>query len=180
MLKVLFFFFILLPTAAAGAQGIVDEQKGMTYSLQEIIAIALERKSHSLLKGKGSSSKRRGSARSASAYPNPTVSVQSGRGSIRDPSANTSITERYVTLSQPLEWPGTRHAQQQATRAGVEGARAGLDEVRLNVIAQIKKGFFRVTPCGARSQTLARESSNRESTQQGRPSPCEGRRSPSL
>ena len=74
--------------------------------------------------------------------------------------ANTSITERYVTLSQPLEWPGTRHAQQQATRAGVEGARAGLDEVRLNVIAQIKKGFFELL-LAEREAKLSQEESSK-------------------
>ena len=126
-----------------------------TFTLQEILSIALE---HNPLisEGQGLVEQKEGTAQTASAYPNPTISVQSGRGSIRDPSMNTSITERYVTLSQPLEWPGTRSAQQQAAQASVQSAQAGLAETKLNVTAQIKKGFFDLL-FSERELELARE-----------------------
>ena len=111
------------------------------FTLQEILSIAL---AHNPLvaEGQGIVEQKEGIIQTASAYPNPTISIQSGRGAIRDPSMSTSIIERYVTLSQPLEWPGTRDARQQSAQASVESAQAELAETRLNVIAQIKKGFY--------------------------------------
>ncbi len=112
-----------------------------TFTLDEILSIAL---AHNPLLAERQSivKQKEGNAQTTSAYPNPTISVQSGRGSIRDPSMGTSITERYVTLSQPLEWPGKRNAQQRAAQASVQSAQAGLAEAELNTVAQVKKGFF--------------------------------------
>ena len=143
MTKILIVFLIMsgLPTALAEAEVDTSNNETTTFSLQEILSIALKQ-NPLLAEGQSIVEQKEGNALAASAYPNPTVSVQAGRGSVRDPSMGTSITERYVTLSQPLEWPGTRHAQQQAAQASVKSAEAGLAEAQLNVVAEIKKGFF--------------------------------------
>lgn len=111
-----------------------------SYSLQDILAMAL--KNNPLVtEREGFIEQKEGTKLSASAYPNPTLSFQSGRGTVRDPSGIT-LTERYVTLSQPLEWPGKRAARQQAAQAGVEGALASKEEATLNLIAATKQAFY--------------------------------------
>ena len=112
-----------------------------TFLLQDILAIALE-KNPLVTESEGFIEQKEGKKLSASAYPNPTLTFQSGRGTVKDPSVGISITERYVTLSQPLEWPGTRAARQQAAQAGVDGAMASREEVKLNLIAATKQAFY--------------------------------------
>lgn len=111
-----------------------------SYRLQDILAMALEN-NPLVTEREGFIEQKEGTKLSASAYPNPTLSFQSGRGTVRDPSGIT-LTERYVTLSQPLEWPGKRAARQQAAQAGVEGALASKEEAKLNLIAATKQAFY--------------------------------------
>ncbi len=138
-------FYLLLMSGAIHA--LADDSVGSTpqntttFTLDGIVAIAL-RQNPVIAEGQSIVEQKEGKVLQAKAYPNPTISFQGGRGSIRDPSMSTSITERYITLSQPLEWPGTRNAQKQATKAGVKSAEAELAETKLNVIAQIKNGFY--------------------------------------
>ncbi|MCA9471900.1 MAG: TolC family protein [Nitrospirales bacterium] len=115
--------------------------KKRALELQDILSIAL---AHNplLVERQSLVEQKEGHALAASAYPNPTLDIQSGRGSLRDPSMGSPIMERYVTLSQPLEWPGTRHAEQRAARASVQSAEAGLAQARLNVTAQVKQAFY--------------------------------------
>lgn len=111
------------------------------YTLQNILDLAVEH--NPLLKEtQGILEQKEGGKLSASAYPNPTLSFQSGRGTVRDPSVGISITERYITFSQPFEWPGKRAAHQQAAQAGVAGALSLMEEARLNLIAQTKHAFY--------------------------------------
>ena len=84
---------------------------------------------------------REGDKISASAYPNPTLWIQSGRGTVREPTGPT-LTERYATLYQPIEWPGKRAARQQAAQAGLDGALASKEEAKLNLIAATKQAFY--------------------------------------
>lgn len=78
----------------------------------------------------------------AGAYLNPTVTGSAGRGAIRDPSTGVSITERSITVEQPLEWLGKRAARQRAADAGLAGALAGMDETKVMVMADVKGAFF--------------------------------------
>jgi outer membrane protein, heavy metal efflux system len=111
-----------------------------SYSLPEILAMALEN-NPLVLEREGFIEQKEGTKLSAFAFPNPTLSFQSGRGIVRDPTG-PSLTERLVTLSQPLEWPGTRDARQQAAQAGVDGALASREEAKLNLIAATKQAFY--------------------------------------
>ena len=145
MLKLIsvLYLLVLSGTTNAFAETPVDSPNHFTplFTLDEILSIGLQ---HNPILAEGHSliEQREGKAVQAATYPNPTISLQGGRGSVRDPSMGTSITERYITLRQPLEWPGTRSARQQGAYAGLKSAEAELAETRLNVTAQIKHGFF--------------------------------------
>ena len=112
-----------------------------TYSLDNIVALAIER-SPTLAGAEGFVRQSHGQQIAAGAYPNPSLSGTAGRGAIRDPSTGIRITERTVTLEQPIEWMGKRQARQEAADAGVAGASAALDETRLTLIAEVKVAFY--------------------------------------
>src|SRR5207247_8623339 len=61
---------------------------------------------------------------------------------IRGPSNGIRISERGVTVHQTGEWPGMRAARQDAAAAGLAGATIGLDEAKLNLIAEVKQAFY--------------------------------------
>lgn len=113
------------------------------FSMGEIITLALER-NPAMAGAEGYIRQSRGQQVAAGAYLNPSISGTAGRGSIRDPSNGVKITERTVTVEQPLEWSGKRRARQQVAEAGVAGASAAMDETRLNLIADAKVAFYHV------------------------------------
>jgi len=127
--------------SASAADVSISQAAVQTFSLDDILALALE-KNPLVTESEGVIEQKEGKKLSASAYPNPTLTFQSGRGTVKDPSVGISITERYVTLSQPLEWPGTRAARQQAAQAEVDSAMASREEARLNLIAATKQAFY--------------------------------------
>lgn len=119
------------------------------YTLEGIVQLALEH--NPVVAGaQGIIDQQRGHQAAAGAYPNPTVSGNSGRGEIRDVGraairdslAKESLTEYNATIGQPVEWPGMRAARQRAADAGVATANAGLSEARLNLVAQVKVAFY--------------------------------------
>jgi len=121
----------------------VASEPNAAYTLNTVIDLALER--NPIMAGaQGSMRQSRGQQVAAGAYLNPSISGSAGRGSIRDPSTGVTITERMVTVQQPLEWQGKRRARQQAADAGVAGASAAMEEARLHVIAEAKVAFYRV------------------------------------
>ena len=121
----------------------VASEPNSAYTLNAVIELALER--NPIMAGaQGYMRQSRGQQVAAGAYPNPSISGSAGRGSIRDPSTGVTITERTVTVEQPLEWQGKRRARQQAADAGVAGASAAMEEARLNVIAEVKVAFYQL------------------------------------
>jgi len=126
--------------AISGTQAFAEETKPRSYTLQEIITLTLTN-NPIIERGKGLIDEKAGEELSAHAYPNPSFSVQSGYGKVRDP-RGISLIERYFTLSQPLEWPGTRAARQEAAEAGVSTAQASFDAMQLNVKARVKRAFY--------------------------------------
>lgn len=113
------------------------------YSLNTIIELALEH-SPTITGAKASIEQSRGQQVVAGAYLNPSVSGTAGRGAIRDPSTGVSITERTITVEQPLEWLGKRAARQRAADAGVAGALAGMEDTKVMVISEVKGAFFQL------------------------------------
>jgi len=125
------------------------------YSLNTIIELAFER-SPIITGAKASIEQSRGQQVTAGAYLNPSVSGTAGRGAIRDPSTGVSVTERTITVEQPLEWLGKRAARQRAADAGVAGALAGMEDIKVMVIAEVKGAFFQLLLAQQDAQ-LARE-----------------------
>lgn len=145
MLVSIFLIFVLTGSVsasyAASTEIRTEEPTLPTYELREIIELALER--NPVMAGaEGTVQQSRGQRIAAGAYPDPSITGQSGRGVIMDPSTGTAITEYSVTLGQPLEWPGKRSARRQAAEAGLAGANVGVEEVRLNLIAEVKNAFY--------------------------------------
>ncbi len=125
------------------------ETTTQSYTLQRVIDLALTH--HPTIEfGKGVIDEKQGDQVSAGKYPNPSLGLQSGHGQVLDPTG-PSLIERYVSLSQPLEWPGTRAARQEAASAGVTSAEAGLEVTQLNVKARVKRTFYELLL----AQTLA-------------------------
>jgi cobalt-zinc-cadmium efflux system outer membrane protein len=120
-----------------------SEPNPIIYTLSRVIELALEH-NPAIVGAQGLVRQSRGERLAAEAYPNPSISGSAGPGAIRDPSTGARITERTVTVEQPLEWQAKRRARQQAADAGVAGAGAAFDETRLSVIAEVKVAFYQL------------------------------------
>jgi cobalt-zinc-cadmium efflux system outer membrane protein len=112
-----------------------------TFDLDRIIDLALER-NPAILGAKSVIEQNEGLRTQAGAYPNPTIGGQTGSGKLRDPSTGSGVSEYGMSLHQTVEWPGMRAARQDAAVAGLAGATVGLDEAKLNLIAEVKGLFY--------------------------------------
>ncbi|MBS0151095.1 MAG: TolC family protein [Nitrospira sp.] len=113
------------------------------YTLGQLLQLALQH--NPKMKGAEAVLEQTQSQRvTADAYLNPIITGSVGRGSIRDPRTGISIAERTITVEQPLEWLGKRAARQRAAEAGVGGALAGFDQMKMSVMADVKGAFFRL------------------------------------
>lgn len=126
------------------------------FKLHDVIELALHR-NPTLAAAEGAVEQSQGQRVAAGAYLNPSITGSAGPGAIRDPSTGVSITERTITVEQPLEWPGKRAARQRAADAGLAGALAGMEETQVMVKADVKKAFFQLLFAQHDAQ-LARES----------------------
>jgi cobalt-zinc-cadmium efflux system outer membrane protein len=112
-----------------------------TFDLDRIIDLALER-NPAILSAQSVIEQNEGMRTQAGAYPNPTIGGNTGNAAIRDPSNGDRLTEYGATVYQTVEWPGMRAARQDAAAAGLSGATVGLDEAKLNLIAEVKGLFY--------------------------------------
>ena len=138
---------VLMTVMVAGTSGTLmpsfaqAKEETRTFDLDRIIDLALER--NPMIAGAQSViQQNEGSQIQAGAYPNPTIVAQTADAAIRDPSNGDRITERGVTVNQTVEWPGMRAARQHAADAGLAGATVGLEEAKLNLIAEVKQAFY--------------------------------------
>ncbi|MEO8767554.1 MAG: TolC family protein, partial [Nitrosospira sp.] len=74
----------------------------------------------------------------ASAYPNPQVTVAGGPQHARVPAGLPANYHRQVTVAQTIENPFVRSARIGSAEAGVEASRAGFDQVRADLAAQLR------------------------------------------
>ena len=74
----------------------------------------------------------------AAAYPNPQVSVIGGPQHPRIQAANPATNTRQVTVTQTIENPFVRSARIGSAEAGVEASRAGFNQVRADLAAQLR------------------------------------------
>ncbi|MEI8016272.1 MAG: TolC family protein [Nitrospira sp.] len=138
---------VLMTVMVAGASGalmpsfVQAKEQMPTFELDHIINLALER-NPAIASAQSVIEQNEGLRTQAGAYPNPTVGAQTANAAIRDPSNGDRITEYGMTLHQTVEWPGMRAARQNAAAAGLSGATVGLDEAKLNLIAEVKGLFY--------------------------------------
>ena len=138
---------VLMAVMVVGASGtlipsIVQAKEPMpTFDLDRIIDLALER-NPTIAGAQSVIEQNEGRRTEAGAYPNPTIGAQTANAAIRDPSNGDRLTEYGVTVYQPVEYPGMRAARQDAAAAGLAGATIGLEEAKLNLIAEVKTAFY--------------------------------------
>jgi cobalt-zinc-cadmium efflux system outer membrane protein len=141
--------------AAPFPAGYATELSSPEYTLNQVTQLALQH--NPVMSGaEAVLEQSQGQRVTAGAYLNPTITGSAGRGSIRDPSTGVSITERTITVEQPLEWLGKRAARQRAADAGLAGALAGMDEAKVVLMAEVKAAFFQLLFAQQDAQ-LARE-----------------------
>jgi cobalt-zinc-cadmium efflux system outer membrane protein len=140
-------YVVLMTVMVAGTSGAlipayaeVKEQM-RTFDLDRIIDLALER-NPAILGAQSVIEQNEGRRTQAGAYPNPTVGAQTANGAIRDPSNGDRMIEYGMTLHQTVEWPGMRAARKDAADAGLASATVGLEEAKLNLIAEVKQAFY--------------------------------------
>jgi cobalt-zinc-cadmium efflux system outer membrane protein len=135
--------------------GYATELNSSEYTLNQVVQLALQH--NPAVSGAEAALEQSQSQRvTAGAYLNPTITGSAGRGSIRDPSTGVSVTERTITVEQPLEWLGKRVARQRAADAGLAGALAGMEEAKVVLMAEVKAAFFQLLFAQQDAQ-LARE-----------------------
>jgi len=110
---------ICLPAVAA--------ETATSYSLNELRELA--RSAHPTLESaEAAVAAAAGSLREARAYPNPGLSVTSGRGRPRD--GGDSRSETAIELAQPIELPGARRWRRRLAELGAQGAALDREVVR--------------------------------------------------
>jgi cobalt-zinc-cadmium efflux system outer membrane protein len=135
--------------------GYATELNSSEYTLNQVVQLALQH--NPVMSGaEAALEQSQGQRTTAGAYLNPTITGSAGRGSIRDPSTGVSVTERTITVEQPLEWLGKRAARQRAADAGLAGALAGMEEAKVVLMAEVKAAFFQLLFAQQDAQ-LARE-----------------------
>ena len=123
--------------------GYATELNSGGYTLSQVVQLAIQH--NPVMNGaEAVLEQSQGQRVTAGAYLNPTITGSAGHGSIRDPTTGVSITERTITVEQPLEWLGKRAARQRAADAGVAGALAGMEETTVMVRADVKGAFFQL------------------------------------
>lgn len=134
---------ILLGLVIVAIPGYATELSSSEYTLNQVVQLALQH--NPVMNGaEAVVEQSQGQRVTAGAYLNPTIIGSAGRGSIRDPRTGVSVTERTITVEQPLEWVGKRAARQRAADAGLAGALAGMEETKVMVTAEVKAAFFQL------------------------------------
>jgi cobalt-zinc-cadmium efflux system outer membrane protein len=79
----------------------------------------------------------------ARAFPNPEIEFGAGNSNLLSTPLQTG-RNRMLSVSQPLELYSVRSARQRGAEAGIVSGTALLDDVRLNLYAQVKQSFLEV------------------------------------
>ena len=122
-----------------GAQA---KEQVRTFDLDRIVGLALERNpaiasAQSVIEQNEGSQIKAG--RLSQSYDQP-----QGRRMPRfeTPASESRMMEHDVSVYQTVEWPGMREARKDAADAGLAGATVGLEEAKLNLIAEVKGLFY--------------------------------------
>ena len=140
-------FSVLMTVLVAGANGTPassfaqTKEPVSTFNLDRIVDLALER-NPAIASARSVIEQNEGGQIQAGAYPNPTIGLTTADAALRDPSIGSRMMERGMTVHQTVEWPGMREARKEAAAAGLAGATVGLEEAKLNLIAEVKGLFY--------------------------------------
>jgi len=138
----IWFLVGLLGLCLTGLSHAQDTKNNLrVYTLEEIVRLTLSQ-SPLVKKGQAFIEKKQSQQVMAEAYPNPSLNVQSGYSEFRDSETSISTLERYVTLSQPLEWSPKREARKQAALEGLGGAQKALEETQIHLKATVRQTFY--------------------------------------
>lgn len=141
LLRTLLLAGVLLPVLLTCT--VVLAQENRSYRLDEMIDMALKH-NPALQEAATLIDQGRGIQATAAAYPNPSITGTVGPGRTREALRDIAFFERGVAVSQPVEWPGMRHARQRAAEAALAGSQAAVDATRLNVLADVKIAFYQL------------------------------------
>lgn len=133
----LFSLILVLSTSSVSAQ------KPIKYSIESLQQLGLE--ANGLVQAARSQvGIAESNVISAGALPNPNVTVMAGPQSNRLPPSVTgpSNNQHEVTVSQPIENPFLRSARIGSAKYGVEANEANLDQVRVNLAAQLRVSAY--------------------------------------
>jgi cobalt-zinc-cadmium efflux system outer membrane protein len=132
-------FLIFVIGASFGLRGEAAAEGQRTYTLDDLISIALERNpSASVFQAALEAGK--ANILSARAYPNPEMEFMGGAGKSLETSA---VKDEYsIGITQPIELSKKRFYRQQAAEAEAEVLGRDIDNFRLEVIAGVKTGFY--------------------------------------
>lgn len=115
---------------------LAEEKK---YGLQEVIEIALKKNPYASIFSANIEAAK-GSASSASAYPNLEVGFEVGRGRSLD--GSDSGGEYSVSIGQPLEWPQKREFRRRAAKAALEATMHDTGAYNLELLFEVKQAFY--------------------------------------
>jgi outer membrane protein, heavy metal efflux system len=152
-------FVVMMTVMVMGTSGTLmpsfaqAKEQMPTFDLDRIIDLALER-NPTIAGAQSVIEQNEGRRTEAGAYPNPTIGAQTANAALRDPSTGTRLNEYGVTVYQTVEWPGMRTARQDAAAAGLAGATVGLEEAKLNLIAEVKGVFYDLLLAGRTVELL--------------------------
>lgn len=79
----------------------------------------------------------------ALAYPNPDFETFSGPANPRQTGGSTG-QNTGVFLSQPIDYPHLRALRARGADAGIAGAQAAAQSIRINLLAQVKSAFYEI------------------------------------
>ena len=132
-------FFILLGLIFLSHFFVFTKASATKFSINEIQRLGLEANGL-VLAARSQVNIAEAGVVSASAFPNPEVTVMAGPDTPRLPFELTgpASMQRTVTVSQPLENPFLRRARIGSAEANVEVNRASLDQVRADLAAQLR------------------------------------------
>ncbi|TAN63181.1 TolC family protein [bacterium] len=134
-ISVIFLLAVFLTPCGATAE------KRKVFTLDELLSMSIDANPSATVY-KANLEAIRGEAVSAVAYPNPEVSFEVGGGKSTD--TGESKGEYSLGVGQPLEWPSKRYFRKRAAKASVEASEKELDDLRLQLRAEVKRAFFRL------------------------------------
>jgi len=119
----------------------VAAEEGKVFTLDELLSRAVE-VNPSAAVFRANIEANRGEAIAATAYPNPEVEFEVGRGKSAD--SGESKGEYALGIGQTIEWPSKRHFRKRAAKASVEAVEKDLDDFHLQLRSEVKTAFYRL------------------------------------